>query len=667
MNEYIPIITTVSFFSLIYISSIIYSSEFNVSLVASRSIFIAISYLLITFSWILEISLSVALTVYFLFIITYILFRIDKLNVVINHLRETPMLVYLFSILTCLLITNSVLIHYDEGYLAQVSKSIWLGYTSSEEVKYYLFKSFLWSTLTSYSDVFDTRVGTAIEWSIFLLFVIPLFKRTGNHLFLVLLTILFFTPQTYFTSSYSDGSNAIFLAVVFFTILGFFNGKNTFHELIGPLFLLSVNKSDSEYTIAIILIALVITYLLDFFKKSSSKSKFDLRKLGLLFLSFFGVIVFNFLIESTFPSVAKSYSAQYLNKSNIESFATNQASTDPEIDQSDTDPEIDQSDTDPEIDQSDSIPDSKSTTSDRLVALDISKTFSKTISKTVSKTISRTALQVDAGNLLGSFFNKVKRSIWELRPVFTDLYSFSIFIFAWFIYKYKDFSREEKIGAQLFFILYIGVFLYINLAYVLFFSRSETDLVEIPSFMRYLSRTMLIPMVLLYNFYNARYDLTRFLNDGRLIVLYFILIPLTSYTQIWRIYKPIQHSVHKEIKDVLDQCGINDLKHDSNVHFIDQTAVGETRVIASMYAYPVGMIGGPCIGERNDSYCYPIIKNHNNWMSYMALYGTEYTAVYKINDNFKNNLWPKNVELPPPPFCVRVADWKIVNKKNINN
>jgi len=144
--------------------------------------------------------------------------------------------------------------------------------------------------------------------------------------------------------------------------------------------------------------------------------------------------------------------------------------------------------------------------------------------------------------------------------------------------------------------------------------------------------------------------------------LYLIALPLVSYTQIWRIYAPVQVKIHKEIKKSIKQCGIDFSKYDdTNYHFIDQIAVGQTAIMARMYVYPNSIIGSPCIGERNDNYCYPNIKNHNNWMSYMALYGTKYAIVHKTNDYFLNNLWPKNSEIPSTPFCVRVKDWKIIN------
>jgi hypothetical protein len=672
MSEYISIITTVCFFSLVYISSIIYSSEFKINITSSRAIFIGIAYTLITFSWIIGIALSIALSIYFVLIVLYIFLRISHFNSVVNHFKRTPILIYPFLIFSFILIINSVLIHYDEGYLAQVSKSIWMGYTNSDDIKYYLLKSFLWSALNSYSDIFNYRIGMLIEWLVFLLFICPLFKRTGNHIIIVLLMILFFMPQTYFTSSYSDGSNAIFLTLVFFATLGLLNGKNGVHELIGPLFLLSVCKSDSLYTIGVFMIAVIVVYLLDSIKKSSEKRQFQFNKAGFVFISCILIIVFNLFIKSMLPAVAQDYSSQYVNK--IDSITHSSAD---ESKAKSTSSSADES----KAKSSSFLADHFNFTSD-----------SESASNLIMRSESMNRLPVIEDILSGLLIN-IKASLKELLPNFSDLYSFSIFIVIWLVYIYRHFSKEGKIATKFFFILYVGVFIYINLAYVLVFSKTELDIAQIPSFMRYFDRimlipmvlvykfystrteldivqihsfmryfdrTMLIPMVLVYKFYSTRYDLTKFANNGKIIVLYLIVFPLVSYTQIWRIYKPTHYLVHQEIRGVLQQCNINNLNYDKNVHFIDQTAVGEARVMASMYAYPVSVIGSPCIGKRDDSYCYPSIETHNNWLSYMALYGTEYVAVYTTNDYFNKNLWPKSVQMPSPPFCVRVKDWKII-------
>ena len=597
MTEYIPILTTLSFFTLIYISSIIYALEFNVNIMSSRCILIAFAYLSI---------------IYATLVTLYIILRLNYFDSVIEHIKSIPILIYPFLIFTFfLLVFYSVVIHYDEPYLAKVAKSLWLGFPGEDEAKYYLLKSLLWSGLNSYSDIFDYNIGIFIEWSIFLLLVVPLFKRTGNHIVLVLILILFFSPQTYFTSSYSDGSYAIFLTIIFFTSLKFLRGKSNWHELVGPLFLLSVSKADSIYTITVFFLAIISVFILSYIIKSAQTQRFQLRSIGALLLSFILIIFFNLLLKDTLSTTAKKHRTHFIQK-NLEQ--------------------------------------TKIVEEKRFSPVDVKNVQQK-------KTI-----QINILEVFSNFLLKLKKSLWALFPGFGDLYSFSVFIPIWLIYKYREFTNKEKVAAQLFFVFYVGIFLYINLAYVLFFSKSETDLAHIPSFMRYLSRTMLIPMVLVYSFYNARYDLTKFLNDWRVWFLYLIALPLVSYTQIWRIYSPLQHTQHKEIKNSIQQCGIDFSKYDeTNYHFIDQTAVGQTAIIARMYVYPNSMIGGPCIGERNDNYCYPNIKNHNNWMSYMALYGTKYAIVHKTNDYFVNNLWPKNTEIPSTPFCVRVKDWKIIN------
>ena len=254
MTEYIPILTTLSFFTLIYISSIIYALEFNVNIMSSRCILIAFAYLSIMASWVFMIPLSTGLSIYATLVTLYIILRLNYFDSVIEHIKSIPILIYPFLIFTFfLLVFYSVVIHYDEPYLAKVAKSLWLGFPGEDEAKYYLLKSLLWSGLNSYSDIFDYNIGIFIEWSIFLLLVVPLFKRTGNHIVLVLILILFFSPQTYFTSSYSDGSYAIFLTIIFFTSLKFLRGKSNWHELVGPLFLLSVSKADSIYTITVLI------------------------------------------------------------------------------------------------------------------------------------------------------------------------------------------------------------------------------------------------------------------------------------------------------------------------------------------------------------------------------------------------------------------------------
>ena len=224
MTEYIPILTTVSFFTLIYISSIIYALEFNINILSSRCILIAFAYLSIIVPWVLMIPLSTGLSIYATLVTLYITFRLNYFDRVIEHIKSIPILIYPFLVVIFfLLVFYSVTIHYDEPFLAKIAKSLWLGFPDESEFKYYNLKSFLWSGLNSYSDIFDYNIGRVIEWSIFLLLVVPLFKRTGNHIVLVLILILFFSPQTYFTSSYSDGSFTIFLTIIFFTSIKFFN------------------------------------------------------------------------------------------------------------------------------------------------------------------------------------------------------------------------------------------------------------------------------------------------------------------------------------------------------------------------------------------------------------------------------------------------------------
>ena len=522
MTEYIPILTTVIFFTLIYISSIIYASEFNINIMSSRCILISLAYLSILASWSFRIPLSTGLLVYALLVSLYIILRLNYIDSVIEFIKSIPILIYPFLVFTYFLVFDSVLIHYDEGYHGQVAKSLWLGFPGEDDVKYYLLKSFLWSALNSFSDIFDYSIGVVIEWSIFLLLVVPLFKRTGNHIVLVLILILFFSPQTYFTSSYSDGSNAIFLTLVFFTSLGFLSGKNNWHELIGPLFLLSISKSDSIYTITVFFIAIISVFILSYILRYSKVHQFQVRSIVAFLLGFILIIFFTLLVKDTFPTTAENYRIQFINKA-LEQKNTSEGK---QIGKD----SLEQKNTS----------EGKQIGKDSLVGLKVIpmvKHAPVEIGKTVDigNTVARTVAQVSAGDVFNNFLMKIQKSLWALLPNFENLYSFSIFIPIWLIYKYRKFTKEEKVAAQLFFILYVGIFLYINLAYVLFFSKTETDLVHIPSFMRYLCRTMLIPMVLVYSFYNVRYDLSKFLNDIRVWFLYLLVLPLASYTQIWRI------------------------------------------------------------------------------------------------------------------------------------
>ncbi|MDB3893622.1 hypothetical protein N9345_05525, partial [Candidatus Thioglobus sp.] len=473
----------------------------------------------------------------------------------------------------------------------------------------------------SYSDIFDYRIGRVIEWSIFLLFIFPLFKKVGNHIIIIILMILFFTPQTYFTSSYSDGANAIFITLVFFAVLNLLKGKSGLHELIGPLFLLSAYKSDSIYTIGVFIIAIIVVYFLTLMSRFTEKRESQLNIVRIFFV-FTLAIVFNLYTNTLLPTAAQHYSSQYVNKI-----------------------------------ESDKVAQHYSSQYVNKIVQHVDEVI-PVLGNNIIKRVSEKPFYIS--NLLA----KIKDSLKKILPTFTNLPSFSIFIVIWLIYIYRHSSEEEKIATKFFLILYLGVFLYINLAYVVVFSKSELSIVSTPSFERYFNRVMLIPMVLVYKFYSSRHDLTKFINNRKIITLYLAVFFLTFYTQIWRLYAPVQRLVHQEIKGALQQCGIDNFNYDTNVHFIDQTATGNTRVIASMYTYPANMIGSPCIGERGDNYCYPNVKTYNDWLAYMSLYGTEYVVVYKINDYFSKKIWPKGVRIPSLPFCVRAKDWKILKSNN---